>query len=391
MKTSIAARPSLHDLVKAASAGALSRVNISEEAARQQRVISEEKTASVASANENVSTDYANQLAGALDFVSEKLASGANLAGAYKLSEHHVEPGQGPGALTVLESNVKGAPPGPGGQGHGHSMQVAANPPVEKGRPQEHSPSNMGTNYTHAPGAGGHPLEKNNSAKLLEANRAALAKMASAGRKTASATCSKCNKEKCECAKTASPNTMSLVDYMLSQTKQAEDAINPAQISAGAAVPPETSASGEPGGQPVGGAPNGNTGLVSSNESAINYKRNAAYSGRKADLAKYWQEPALSSATDTTLQQAFSHTGEAGTKFGSAPTIKVAAARALLLKLAEQAEEKKAEKEKDEGMADGAPLFAPRPGISSTIKKVTQVPRPGGIGKAVGALAKAVK
>lgn len=130
-----------------------------------------------------------------------------------------------------------------------------------------------------------------------------------------------------------------IVDYFLQATKPqekvAEDAINPAKITAGAAVPPDTSASGESGGAPVAGMPQGPRGLVGSNESAINYKKQTAYAPRKSELAQYFREPALTSATDKTLQQAFAHTGEAGVKISSAPQVKTAAARAILMKLAE--------------------------------------------------------
>lgn len=131
------------------------------------------------------------------------------------------------------------------------------------------------------------------------------------------------------------PNFRKLAgEYDDFRVKQAEDAINPARISAGPAVPPDTSASGEAGGEPVGGAPQGPRGLVGSNEAAINYKRQAAYAPRKSELKAYFSEPALTSSTDSTLNQAFSHTGEAGTKLSSAQLVKSAAARALLSKLA---------------------------------------------------------
>lgn len=139
--------------------------------------------------------------------------------------------------------------------------------------------------------------------------------------------------------KSASVSLEDLADNFLQTIKQAEDAINPAQISAGAAVPPDTSASGEEGGQPVAGAPQGPSSLIGSNESAINYKRQTAYAPRKAELAQYFNEPALSAATDKTLQQAFDHTGEAGVKISSQQLVKSAAARAFLAKLAEEEKE----------------------------------------------------
>lgn len=129
-----------------------------------------------------------------------------------------------------------------------------------------------------------------------------------------------------------------LVDALLAFKKQAEDAINPAQISAGPEVPPGTSAAGEPGGAPAGGLPQGSTSLVESNEAAINYTKGEAKAKSKADLRKVLTEPAMSASTDSTLQKTLDSTDQAGAKISSA--IKTAAARALLEKLAQEAESK---------------------------------------------------
>lgn len=390
MKTSAAARPILlQDMVKAAMAGAASRVDVAAEAALQQRNLGEEeKTASAqepTAENYSIPTEQVEKLASALDYIKAEFEKdAANLAGAYTLTENKVEPGKGPGALTTLQAESSGSPPGPGAQGAGHH-QPPKNPGTEKGLPTERGATKMETNLNAAPGGKGEMLEKNNMAKLLKIAKvkeeAFADKVVSAPRpgaktmvaptvdrikqlaksvKKASAEKGADFKEKVlsaprpgaktlvaptldkikNLAKKASAE-MSLVDVLLSMKKQAEDAINPAQISAGAAVPPESNASGEPGGQPAGGAPQGPTGLVGSNQAAIDYKKNQAYANRKADLAKYLTEPALSGQTDKTLAEAFSHTGEAGTKFASAqPAIKTAAARALLLKLAEEASAK---------------------------------------------------
>ena len=130
----------------------------------------------------------------------------------------------------------------------------------------------------------------------------------------------------------------SLADGLAAAIKQAEDAINPAQISAGKAVPPDTSAAGESGGEPVGGAPRGPTSLVGSNEAAQNYTKGQSHGPRREELGKYFAEPALSATHDSTLRDVFVHTGQAGTKFASAPAaaspVKTAAARVLLSKLA---------------------------------------------------------
>jgi hypothetical protein len=139
-----------------------------------------------------------------------------------------------------------------------------------------------------------------------------------------------------------------LVDDFLAHVKEAEDAINPAQISAGPAVMPDMNASEEPGGAPVGGMPQGPRGLIASNEAAINYKKQVAYNPRKSELAAYFNEPALSASTDKTLNEAFAHTGEAGTKISSANLVKSAAARALLAKLAAESDKKDEKAKEDE-------------------------------------------
>jgi len=79
-----------------------------------------------------------------------------------------------------------------------------------------------------------------------------------------------------------------------------------------------TSASGESGGSPVGGMPQGPTGLISSNQSAIDYTKGQAYANRKQDMKAYLSEPMMSAANDTVLRNAFDHTSEAGPKIASA-------------------------------------------------------------------------
>jgi hypothetical protein len=121
-----------------------------------------------------------------------------------------------------------------------------------------------------------------------------------------------------------------LAAYMAARVKEAEDAINPARISAGAAVPPQTSQAGQPGGAPVGGAPKGPTGLVASAASAINATRGQAYAERKTDMAKYVKEPMMSMEHDSVLRDAFKHTAQAGTKFAEATVTTEAAAEAVV-------------------------------------------------------------
>lgn len=144
--------------------------------------------------------------------------------------------------------------------------------------------------------------------------------------------------------------------------KVAEDAINPAQISAGAAsaqgaeAPQGVSASEE---GPIPAEPsdvNSQKRLIGTNDAAINYTKRQAKADPKRDLGQLITEPALSASTDKTLDIAFDNTNAAGAKIASAKKTpspaarltKTAAAHALLLKMAEEAcADPKAKKEKN--------------------------------------------
>lgn len=142
--------------------------------------------------------------------------------------------------------------------------------------------------------------------------------------------------------------------------KQAEDAINPAQISAGKID--DIGVNSPDGATPAGvGVPsepsdvNSQKRLIESNLAAIGYTRREAKSDPKKDLGAVLNEPALSAEHDRTLNEAFDHTEEAGAKIGSAQTLKIAAARAVLNKLAQQQVVGKKTKKSMMGGAGGAP------------------------------------
>lgn len=386
-------RPLIQDLVKEAIAKDAPR--IAAEGARQLGLADE--TTKVASSNEpeSVSTDFAMKLASAVEFATPFVVKAANIQISGGGKHDAAAPPEG-----VSASTQSGTMPGPGGQGHGHAqppkspgMQTAGRGPATQ-MENTHDHHVAGTQTTAM--SGGKGKVASILAKLASGEKKAFAltdaghkldasdyraqqamyEQAHGGRQQYSqeqpllaamtgvpaeavlhqlaarhlnyaagehegghnalnpfgGLLTPTPKEK---AKKASATT--LVDHFLASTKVAEDAINPAQISAGKAVAPETSASGESGGAPVAGMPQGPRSLVHSNESAQNYKKNQAYAGRKTELRQYFNEPALTSQTDTTLQQAFAHTGEAGTKLSSAGAqVKTAAARAVLMKLAEK-------------------------------------------------------
>jgi len=314
-----ATRPALQDMVKAAQQGALARFNVEEEARRQ---AGEDppatKTASATATK--ITTEYAEKIAHALEWTADnldKIATG---------------PGTGPGALKVTEAI--GGQPVPQHQGEGHQQ-----PPMHPASAKAglHDPATALEKNKQTPG---HAPTKIASDALFQKNLEHLQKVAKKDKEEAPASCEHCGKEKsaCTCTKTASLAQKNLEHLR----KLAEDRINPAHISAGPAVPPETSMSGQPGGMPVGGKPGPGTELVGSNESAKNYTKGQAKSGPKADLKSYFTEPALTSATDKTLSLAFAHTPEAGTKFAGAEEtpaqgddVKTAAAAAYLETLLE--------------------------------------------------------
>lgn len=301
------ARPiSLHDLVSASIAGAISKTKLAEEARRQQAQHAEhskycekcheegdgcrcDKTASAST----VSTEYVEKLAGALDY----------LADTYSKMASTQEPGKGPGALTVTEA-IDG-PPVSENQGQATPQNVVPmQPGQEKVLPKE-PPTAMATNYNDPPGGGAVTPQKV-AEDLATAN---LAKVASLFGGT-------------------------LEEANLARLRKlAGDAADgtDARISAGSATPPDASAAGQPGGAPAGGQPKGPTHLIGTNEAAQNYTRGQAYDNRKKDMQQWLKEPMNSATHDRTLQNAFNRTSEAGPKIAN-----VTAAQALLAKLAEQ-------------------------------------------------------
>jgi len=121
--------------------------------------------------------------------------------------------------------------------------------------------------------------------------------------------------------------------------KVAADDTNPAQLSSGqassqGAEAPSGASSSEEATPPEPSDVVNQKNLISSNEAAINYTKGQAKADPKQDLRDVVTEPALSASTDPVLERAFDSTSEAGPKVASDMT-RVAAARALLQKLAE--------------------------------------------------------
>ena len=425
----MAARPTLQQMLKTAMAGAsIGSTKIAEEAKRQlenldvdsETVQAKHAATQTDSADEGISTDYARKLASAAEYCAELLVKeSANLGGQYGLTESKVEPGKGPGALTVLESPSGPSPSEDVGQAR---RQPPLNPGLRKALASgTDAATQLDADYDRRPGqsaeAGWAPMgdhSKLSMAQQIKTAAGAMAKEALShteeGHKIDAAVLRIRERHAVEMAKelqdldimgyrkddgsgthvgstrkafgtplapladlrhlayaaakheagenawnplggTLTPHksegpgashlqfgrfkkaSAQLIRKTAAQLKQAEDAANPAHISAGAAVAPVTSEAGQP-----GPAASGKDRVPTTAQGVADYTRRAAKAPEKADMRRYLDEPMQSAADDKVLEHAFGHTGEAGAKISSVQELsKTAAARGLMQKLAEAA------------------------------------------------------
>jgi hypothetical protein len=322
----------LQDLVKAAMVDAARRTSVNNEASLQAEKTAEAKTCEKCGKEKDAcvcaktgsavkTAALVEKLAGALDHIAAELLKNAegHLGGPYSLTEHLVTspPGVSQATASTLLPDHKGqATP---------KAVIPMHTGNEKGLPTEHGATKAETNLNHAPGEHEHMIQTNYGKKSASVGEIVHAKLAAAKianpekEETKGLEAAKEGLEHAEAAHKSEPENKedkhaSLADYMSSRVKAAEDAINPAHISAGAA----------------GGAPKGPTGLVASATSAINTTRGQAYAERKTDMAKYIKEPMMSMEHDSVLRDAFKHTAQAGTKFAEATVDPAVAAEAVV-------------------------------------------------------------
>jgi len=405
--TTIMTRPSIHDLVKEAMEGTASKLNIELEAQRQLENLGMEQTKQAeAVVLETVSTEYVEKLAGALGFLSQQAEAGT-LEKFIKESSG-VGTGQGPGALTTLTPTAGGESLQPGQSGKAsakHQPEASTSASARAGDPPTGLKTNIDVRHAEQPVD---PMGNKTAAALEEKNlialgikiaggapgklRSAVEKAIESGGKHVSDWIDKDTGKKAlmvgggVAAGTA--GAAALVHHH-NKKKEAEDnslfnknlqvlgldkvAVDPhggendgnLRSSAAAVKPPAGAA---PAGVGVPSEP-GDVGkqkrLIASNEAAINYTKGQAKSDPKSDAAKVLTEPPLSSAHDSVLQQAFTHTGQAGVKIAEAVPMaqsltRTAAAQALLSKLAEAACADKDAKDKKSKEKDSA-----MPGLAS--------------------------
>jgi hypothetical protein len=296
MSTMIA-RPSMSELAKVAMESYYRESGAAEEAAA--RFTPEEtKEASAASKSGSVSTEYVHKVANALSYI---------IKSAEETSP--VGPGKGPNTIDVSKSPDKGTSPGPNEMGQARSATMGEQPQVA--RVEGEAPTAMATNEA-TPGTQQTSISATKQA-ALKRNLEAMG-------------------IKDQMAKEASLLQRNLRACGI---KLAEDPAAPAKISTGKMppnTPPEGSSASE---EAVPAQPSGAS-MVASNEAAMNYTKRDAKSEPKSDMGKMLDEPAQSASTDSTLQKVLQKTDEAGAKIAS-PTVRAAAARALLSKLANEA------------------------------------------------------
>lgn len=416
MKTTMMQRPNLQELVKEAMEGTVSKVDISAEAVRQLANVGVElpeqtKTASAGASEGHIPTEYLHKLAGALDYMAKQAdegttaiqpGKGPNTLGVLEAtsSEKNIDAGEQGQAKTQIpmsppmessgvakdpsnamatndEMQHSEQPEDPMGNEKGASALFARNleamgltksagysvgGAVRRGKQlltgskARQIAKDLKAHEGALPSAIKDPLKKQLKKEVGKtvgayaglAGGAALAGKALKGKK------SEGKEKKAEKSDKAASVALLTAKNLAAMGlyKQAEDAINPAQISAGGtqtgATPPEGASASE---EQVPSEPsdvNSQKSMISSNEAAINYTKGQAKADPKSDVNKVLDEKALSSATDKTLAKTLDNTGKAGVKI-AADLMKTAAAQAILSKLADEAKaeaDKKKNKEK---------------------------------------------
>jgi hypothetical protein len=347
-------RPTMHDLVKEAMAGTVSKVDITAEAARQlgHPMTPQEQTKTAAQEGPAVLPDEViEKYAAALEHLAKEAAD----PGSAGVASPGVGPGQGAGqVMDVLEAKAEGD----GVMEAGQSGQAISKDVPPKDPPMTTFPDNKGaanamdTNLDMEHGE--QPVDPmHNGTASNAAQKQAQVNLMHLLQLTGQAP--------------AQDKTASLAERNMAMlTKMAEDAINPAQISGGQASaqgadePDGVSGAEEGPVPPVPADASRQQSMVASNQAAIDYKKRQAKAQPKKELGHLIDEPALSAAHDKVLHKAWNHTDQAGAKIASAKLTKTAAAHALLLKLAEEAEDEKkkkgAKKEKQSNVAINAAL-----------------------------------
>lgn len=330
-------RPSLQDMVKAAMEGTASRADVTRESTRQLTSHRGEsvKEASASVQPEHYSTEQLMKLASAVDYIASQVKSAEEGA--------TVQPGEGPGALTVLEPK-DGKPPLEAGQsGHAIAKDTPPKNPSTQADQSQVGNSNTGMQDNGEMMHGEQPVSpiSNQSASIAPVHPIKEASGLYASNLE--------RLNKLAGKKAPPPPPAKAAPKMPSRPmqKKAEDSLNPAHIEAGKEVPPDASASGKDVPPVPSDVKSQVNQMISSNDAAIDYTKGEAKSDPKKDVNQVLEQPALTTSGDSVLQQVFNHTGDAGVKISQSiagDPVKVAAARALLSNLMSKVAEEKKQK-----------------------------------------------
>jgi len=347
----ISERPTLQDMMKAAMEATVERVDINTEASRQfaaQRGEDTEKVASVDVPPDHYSSDHIEKMASALDYIAGeiKVADDGNVQ----------QPGQGPGALDVLEATSSEENIDAGESGRAITQNLPKeDPPTQKEEVQVgNANTGMDTNdgVTHPE----QPLKpiKNENASIAPANPLSTPTTQT---KTSSALAASNMDRLRKIAGVGPTVNVSLI------RKLAEDALSPAGIEAGKQDMPDYSASEQSVPAQPADVKRQARSMLGSNEAAINYTKAEAKADPTSDVNQVLAQPAHTKKNDPVLHKVLDNTGAAGVKISSASvgdSVKVAAARALLSNMMDKAASEKEQqnggkKKEKESMMGGAP------------------------------------
>lgn len=272
----------------------------------------------------------------------EKLASAVEWLNGYIFKgaeETNTGPGKGP---NTIETNLTRPPGGGGKQSEVFGQAKTGIPPKRPGNDvkspgQTNATTAMETDINNPPGGKEDWTHKDKMKQSsVQRLRTTLSKMAEDTEEHEEKESPKVEKkeEKAEAkAEKAEEKKASVARVFSIMKKMAGEDTAPARISASHHDNPPDSSKSEEGVPAQPGEVTRQKSMISSNQSAINYTKGQAKAVPKARMGEVIDEPAQKKSTDPVLHQNLDAAGKAGVKLSSA---KVAAARSLLQKIAEE-------------------------------------------------------
>ena len=281
---------------------------------------------------DKTASSYVEKLASAVSCLNELFFKGAE--------ETNTGPGKGP---NTIETNLTTPPGGTGKQSEifGQATpqsQPPKNPGHDPKTPGQTTPATALETTINTPPGGKEDWthkDKMKQSSVVQRLRTTLNKMAEESVEHEAGETPKVEKAEEKAEKKVEEKKASAVTRVLSvMNKMAGEDVAPAHISASHKDNPPDSSKSEEGVPSQPGEVNKQKSMITSNQAAINFKKQQAKAVPKARMGEVIDEPAQKKSTDPVLHQNLDATGQAGVKISSAT--KVAAARVLLQKIAEE-------------------------------------------------------